>query len=218
MGADASCDRPKSRRAHLEPAGLGTPHRQNSPQSTHPENFASSRNRSLRPTSRRRISLQSGRRSRRNRQGNRKNGAASRAQLAVAASYSSQRHHGRPQRRTTPPESRLCRLEPQQRSSRQARRRQQHTTRLPLLAPAPIRQPQPHPHLAALAPSARREFALAMCLACSSNAVPYIQTQALTKRFGRVPALDGLDFSVQGGAIHALVGPSRLALLRTLSL
>jgi ABC-2 type transport system ATP-binding protein len=35
-----------------------------------------------------------------------------------------------------------------------------------------------------------------------------IQTQALTKRFGRVHALDGLDFSVPQGAIHALVGPN----------
>jgi ABC-2 type transport system ATP-binding protein len=35
-----------------------------------------------------------------------------------------------------------------------------------------------------------------------------IQTQALTKRFGRVRALDGLDFSVPQGAIHALVGPN----------
>lgn len=35
-----------------------------------------------------------------------------------------------------------------------------------------------------------------------------IQTQALTKRFGRVHALDGLDFSVPQGAIQALVGPN----------
>jgi ABC-2 type transport system ATP-binding protein len=35
-----------------------------------------------------------------------------------------------------------------------------------------------------------------------------IQTQSLTKRFGRVHALDGLDFSVPQGAIQALVGPN----------
>jgi ABC-2 type transport system ATP-binding protein len=35
-----------------------------------------------------------------------------------------------------------------------------------------------------------------------------IQTQNLTKRFGRLRALDGLDFSVPQGAIHALVGPN----------
>jgi ABC-2 type transport system ATP-binding protein len=35
-----------------------------------------------------------------------------------------------------------------------------------------------------------------------------IQTHALTKRYGRVRALDGLDFSVPQGAIHALVGPN----------
>jgi ABC-2 type transport system ATP-binding protein len=45
-------------------------------------------------------------------------------------------------------------------------------------------------------------------LACYSTAVLSIQTQALTKRFGRVHALDGLDFSVPDGAIHALVGPN----------
>jgi ABC-2 type transport system ATP-binding protein len=35
-----------------------------------------------------------------------------------------------------------------------------------------------------------------------------IQTQSLTKQFGRVRALDGLDFAVPEGAIHALVGPN----------
>jgi ABC-2 type transport system ATP-binding protein len=35
-----------------------------------------------------------------------------------------------------------------------------------------------------------------------------IQTQGLTKRFGRVNALDGLDLSVTEGAVHALVGPN----------
>jgi ABC-2 type transport system ATP-binding protein len=35
-----------------------------------------------------------------------------------------------------------------------------------------------------------------------------IQTEALTKRFGRVNALDGLDFSVPQGSVHALVGPN----------
>ncbi len=35
-----------------------------------------------------------------------------------------------------------------------------------------------------------------------------IQTQGLTKRFGRVRALDGLDFSVPQGSVHALVGPN----------
>lgn len=35
-----------------------------------------------------------------------------------------------------------------------------------------------------------------------------IETAALTKRFGRVCALDGLDFSVSEGAVHALVGPN----------
>jgi ABC-2 type transport system ATP-binding protein len=44
--------------------------------------------------------------------------------------------------------------------------------------------------------------------ACYSTAVLCIQTHALTKQFGRVRALDGLDFSVPQGAIHALVGPN----------
>ncbi len=35
-----------------------------------------------------------------------------------------------------------------------------------------------------------------------------IQTHSLTKRFGGVRALDGLDFVVPEGAIHALVGPN----------
>jgi ABC-type multidrug transport system ATPase subunit len=35
-----------------------------------------------------------------------------------------------------------------------------------------------------------------------------IQTRSLTKQFGRVRALDGLDFAVPEGAIHALVGPN----------
>jgi ABC-2 type transport system ATP-binding protein len=35
-----------------------------------------------------------------------------------------------------------------------------------------------------------------------------IQTEALTKRFGRVNALDGLDFCVPQGAVNALVGPN----------
>ncbi len=35
-----------------------------------------------------------------------------------------------------------------------------------------------------------------------------VQTEALTKRFGRVNALDGLDFCVPQGAVHALVGPN----------
>jgi len=35
-----------------------------------------------------------------------------------------------------------------------------------------------------------------------------IQTEALTKRFGRVNALSGLDFCVPQGAVHALVGPN----------
>jgi ABC-2 type transport system ATP-binding protein len=35
-----------------------------------------------------------------------------------------------------------------------------------------------------------------------------LQTQALSKKFGRVRALDSLDFSVTQGAVHALVGPN----------
>jgi ABC-type multidrug transport system ATPase subunit len=35
-----------------------------------------------------------------------------------------------------------------------------------------------------------------------------IQTDALSKRFGRVNALDRLDFCVPQGAVHALVGPN----------
>lgn len=35
-----------------------------------------------------------------------------------------------------------------------------------------------------------------------------IETATLTKRFGRVHALDGLSFSVPQGAVHALVGPN----------
>ncbi len=41
-----------------------------------------------------------------------------------------------------------------------------------------------------------------------STCVNAIQTEALTKRFGRVNALDGLDFGVPQGAVHALVGPN----------
>ncbi len=41
-----------------------------------------------------------------------------------------------------------------------------------------------------------------------STCVNAIQTEALTKRFGRVNALDGLDFGVSQGAVHALVGPN----------
>src|SRR5712664_2941581 len=35
-----------------------------------------------------------------------------------------------------------------------------------------------------------------------------IQTEALTKRFGRLNALDGLDLCVPQGAVYALVGPN----------
>jgi ABC-2 type transport system ATP-binding protein len=35
-----------------------------------------------------------------------------------------------------------------------------------------------------------------------------IQTEGLSKRFGRVRALEGLTFSVPQGAVHALVGPN----------
>jgi ABC-2 type transport system ATP-binding protein len=35
-----------------------------------------------------------------------------------------------------------------------------------------------------------------------------IETDTLTKRFGRVHALEGLSFSVPQGAVHALVGPN----------
>jgi len=35
-----------------------------------------------------------------------------------------------------------------------------------------------------------------------------IETEQLTKRFGRVHALQGLNFSVPQGAVHALVGPN----------
>jgi ABC-2 type transport system ATP-binding protein len=35
-----------------------------------------------------------------------------------------------------------------------------------------------------------------------------IETNTLTKRFGRTHALDGLSFSVPHGAVHALVGPN----------
>ncbi len=41
-----------------------------------------------------------------------------------------------------------------------------------------------------------------------STCVNAIQTEALTKRLGRVNALDGLDFGVPQGAVHALVGPN----------
>ena len=44
--------------------------------------------------------------------------------------------------------------------------------------------------------------------ACYSTAVFPIQTEALTKRFGRVNALGGLDLTVTEGAVHALVGPN----------
>jgi ABC-2 type transport system ATP-binding protein len=45
-------------------------------------------------------------------------------------------------------------------------------------------------------------------ITCYSAGVPVIQTHALTKRFGSVRALDGLDLSVGDGAVHALVGPN----------
>jgi len=35
-----------------------------------------------------------------------------------------------------------------------------------------------------------------------------VQTRGLTKRFGRVPALDGLDLEVQTGQVHGFVGPN----------
>ncbi len=41
-----------------------------------------------------------------------------------------------------------------------------------------------------------------------STSVIAIQTEALTKRFGRVRALEGLSVSVPQGAVHALVGPN----------
>jgi ABC-2 type transport system ATP-binding protein len=44
--------------------------------------------------------------------------------------------------------------------------------------------------------------------ACYSTAVSGIRTEALTKRFGRVNALDGLNLSVTQGSVHALVGPN----------
>ena len=44
--------------------------------------------------------------------------------------------------------------------------------------------------------------------ACYSIAVLAIQTEGLTKRFGRVHALDGLSFTVPQGAVLALVGPN----------
>lgn len=35
-----------------------------------------------------------------------------------------------------------------------------------------------------------------------------IETRGLTKRFGRAPALDGLDLRVESGEIHAFLGPN----------
>ncbi len=43
---------------------------------------------------------------------------------------------------------------------------------------------------------------------CYSIGVDPIQTDGLSKRFGRVRALEGLRFSVPQGAVHALVGPN----------
>lgn len=43
---------------------------------------------------------------------------------------------------------------------------------------------------------------------CYSIGVNPIQTEGLSKRFGRVRALEGLRFSVPQGAVHALVGPN----------
>ena len=43
---------------------------------------------------------------------------------------------------------------------------------------------------------------------CYSIGVNPIQTEGLSKRFGRVRALAGLSFSVPQGAVHALVGPN----------
>lgn len=47
-----------------------------------------------------------------------------------------------------------------------------------------------------------------MSRACYSIVVLPIETEGLTKRFGRVHALDGLSFSVPQGAVYALVGPN----------
>ena len=43
---------------------------------------------------------------------------------------------------------------------------------------------------------------------CYSTSVNSIETDTLTKRFGRVHALGGLSFSVPQGTVHALVGPN----------
>ena len=43
---------------------------------------------------------------------------------------------------------------------------------------------------------------------CYSIGVNPIQTEGLSKRFGRVRALEGLSFSAPPGAVHALVGPN----------
>jgi ABC-2 type transport system ATP-binding protein len=35
-----------------------------------------------------------------------------------------------------------------------------------------------------------------------------ISTRGLTKTYGRVPALDGLDLEVESGQVHGLLGPN----------
>jgi ABC-2 type transport system ATP-binding protein len=45
-------------------------------------------------------------------------------------------------------------------------------------------------------------------IGCYSTSVNPIETDTLTKQFGRVHALEGLTFSVSQGAVHALVGPN----------
>lgn len=38
--------------------------------------------------------------------------------------------------------------------------------------------------------------------------VPFLEVDALTMRFGGLTAVDGLDFTVERGAIHGLIGPN----------
>lgn len=45
-------------------------------------------------------------------------------------------------------------------------------------------------------------------MATASLNGPVLATQGLTKRFGALPAVDGIDFRLPAGARHALIGPN----------
>ena len=40
------------------------------------------------------------------------------------------------------------------------------------------------------------------------TAAPILETRGLTKRFGGVPAVDGIDFRLAEGELRCLIGPN----------